>query len=107
MGLSAISPMWGKADFFSGRVSYKIFVVSAKYPHAVTYHSPSFIIQIENASVLLCLRLLESKRKISPRHDISLTWLHNVNRKCERFTLLKIARNSECKHFTLFWEAGL
>lgn len=33
--------------------------VNAKYPHAVTYHSPSFIIQIENASVLLCLRLLE------------------------------------------------
>lgn len=50
---------------------------------------------------------MKGKHKIFPRRDISLTWLHNANRKYERFTLLKIARNTKCKHFTLFLEAGL
>ena len=47
------------------------------------------------------------KRKISINRDISLIWLHNTNEKCKRFTLLKVARNIKCRHFTLILEVRL
>ena len=47
------------------------------------------------------------QRKISLRRDISLIKLHNTNKKCKRFTLLKVARNIKSKHFTLILEVRL